>query len=78
MTPSHMFRSLLYVVCASAMAPAFVVATAQGDSARAPASRKPDLGPLKTVQFDTDEGTYTSVDVSPDGKMIAFDMIGIT
>ena len=33
-------------------------------------------GPSKTVEFDTDEGTWMNVDVSPDGKEIAFDMLG--
>jgi imidazolonepropionase-like amidohydrolase/Tol biopolymer transport system component len=30
----------------------------------------------KEVKFSTDEGTWMSVDVSPDGKTIAFDMLG--
>ena len=33
-------------------------------------------GPSKTVEFDTDEGTWISVDVSPDGKKIVFDLLG--
>src|ERR1051325_6479373 len=49
---------------------------AQGDSTRGGGSRRPDLGPLKTIQFDTDEGTYLSLDVSPDGRNIVFDMLG--
>ncbi len=34
------------------------------------------LGPSRTVSFTTDEGTWMNVDVSPDGKQIAFDMLG--
>ncbi len=30
----------------------------------------------KDVNFTTDEGTWMSIDVSPDGKTIAFDMLG--
>ena len=30
----------------------------------------------KDVKFTTEEGTWMSVDVSPDGEMIAFDMLG--
>src|SRR5688572_32089174 len=30
--------------------------------------------PLQTANIDTDEGTWMSVDVSPDGKEIAFDL----
>ncbi|MBM2842062.1 MAG: amidohydrolase family protein, partial [Bacteroidetes bacterium] len=33
-------------------------------------------GPSKDVEFDTDEGTWISVDVSPDGKKIVFDLLG--
>lgn len=35
--------------------------------------------PLKTdkkIEFTTDEGTWMSLDVSPDGKMIVFDLLG--
>ena len=35
--------------------------------------------PLKTdrtIQFTTDEGTWMSLDVSPDGKVIVFDLLG--
>jgi len=34
------------------------------------------LKPQRTVQFTTTEGTWTSLDVSPDGKTIVFDMMG--
>ncbi len=33
-------------------------------------------GPSQDIEFDTDEGTWMSVDVSPDGKKIAFDVLG--
>jgi len=48
---------------------------AQGaDTARGRA--KPDLGPMRTIEFDTDEGTWMSLDVSPDGRTIIFDLLG--
>ncbi|HWB27355.1 MAG TPA: LpqB family beta-propeller domain-containing protein [Chitinophagaceae bacterium] len=34
------------------------------------------LKPQRTISFNTAEGTWTSLDVSPDGKTIAFDMMG--
>jgi imidazolonepropionase-like amidohydrolase/Tol biopolymer transport system component len=35
-----------------------------------------DLGPTTTLTFDTSEGTWMNVDVSPDGKQIVFDLLG--
>jgi len=32
--------------------------------------------PADTIQFESDEGTWMNLDVSPDGKWIAFDMLG--
>jgi imidazolonepropionase-like amidohydrolase/Tol biopolymer transport system component len=34
------------------------------------------LGPTSEVAFDTDEGTWINVDVSPDGQRIVFDLLG--
>ena len=33
-------------------------------------------GPVKTVKFETSEGTWIDVDVSPDGREIAFSLLG--
>ena len=33
-------------------------------------------GPTVAVEFDTDEGTWMSLDVSPDGQRIVFDLLG--
>src|SRR5262245_30973054 len=35
-----------------------------------------DLGPTQKLAFDTSEGTWMNVDVSPDGKQIVFDLLG--
>ncbi len=42
------------------------------DSARG----KPDLGPMRNIEFDVDEGTWMSLDVSPDGRTLLFDLLG--
>ena len=33
-------------------------------------------GPTRTVRFDTDEGTWMDVDVSPDGRDLVFSLLG--
>jgi Tol biopolymer transport system component len=35
-----------------------------------------ELGPTKTLAFDTSEGTWMNVDVSPDGQRLVFDLLG--
>jgi len=35
-----------------------------------------DLGPTQTLAFDTSEGTWMNVDVSPDGRQVVFDLLG--
>ena len=34
------------------------------------------LKPVRKIEFTTGEGTWISLDVSPDGKMVAFDLLG--
>mgnify|MGYP001115861681 FL=1 len=34
------------------------------------------IEPERTLRFTTDEGTWVSLDVSPDGERIAFDLLG--
>jgi Tol biopolymer transport system component/imidazolonepropionase-like amidohydrolase len=40
------------------------------------ATKELPLEPGRTIRLNTKEGTWISLDVSPDGKMIAFDMMG--
>jgi Tol biopolymer transport system component len=54
---------------------ALAATTPQGVAAEA----KPPPLPLKTtrtIAFDTDEGTWLSLDVSPDGSLIVFELLG--
>src|SRR5688572_28474694 len=65
-------RSLLVVALAAA-----VVLPAAAQQQKADSAKK-DL-PLKTertVKVTTDEGTWLSLDVSPDGRTIVFEMVG--
>ncbi|MCM2335827.1 MAG: DPP IV N-terminal domain-containing protein, partial [Pseudomonas sp.] len=56
--------------------------TAKGRTAPGAAKEEPKWdvnaahGPTKTVRFATDEGTWMDVDVSPDGREIAFALLG--
>ena len=53
--------------------------SAQDSAATAAASGKKKDLPLavgRTIDIDTDEGTWISTDVSPDGKSLAFDLLG--
>ncbi|MGH9318776.1 MAG: hypothetical protein ACRD3V_02665 [Vicinamibacteria bacterium] len=34
------------------------------------------FGPTSPLEFETDEGTWINLDVSPDGKRIVFDILG--
>lgn len=51
---------------------------AQADSAARAATRTNGLPliPTRTMKFTTDEGTWISLDVSPDGRTIVFELLG--
>jgi imidazolonepropionase-like amidohydrolase/Tol biopolymer transport system component len=64
---------------------AFAISLALAASAALAADKKDDApawdvaaahGPVKKVAFTVDEGTWMDVDVSPDGKTLAFDLLG--
>ena len=50
----------------------------QNDSSAAEAreSNSLPLIPTRTLEFTTDEGTWISLDVSPDGETIVFELLG--
>lgn len=63
-----MFRYLLLTV----LIPSVLIAQDEPEAD----STRPNLGPMRVIEFETDEGTWTNLDVSPDGQTIAFDLLG--
>src|SRR5690349_17513474 len=45
-------------------------------SAAAPLRAQDRPGDVRTVRFETTQGTWMNVDVSPDGRTIVFDLLG--
>src|ERR1700753_3235626 len=52
-----------------------VIVLITGFVGQAPAQELP-MKESRTVSFTTDEGSYMNVDVSPDGKTLAVDLLG--
>ena len=66
------------VVCALVALPALAQTPAENDESAA-AAKESDRLPLittRTLEFTTDEGTWISLDLSPDGSTIAFELLG--
>ncbi len=66
--------------CAAAIVAAGIVAVSPRLTAQTAPQKAWDvaaeLGPAAKLAFDTSEGTWMNVDVSPDGKRIVFDLLG--
>lgn len=59
---------------ATALAALASVSSLAAQPASRPATDTLPLATPRTLRFTTDEGTWISVDVSPDGKTLVFDL----
>ena len=80
----HVLARALALLALAPLAPAPASALARAvPQARDSAAARQDTTPsglpqrtTRTIRFDTDEGTWMSLDVSPDGRTIALDLLG--
>jgi len=80
------FRHTVFLAAATMLSVCFLLggpsgpdSTAARDSAKKTESKwdvSAAHGPTSDIEFDSDEGTWISLDVSPDGKQITFDLLG--
>jgi imidazolonepropionase-like amidohydrolase/Tol biopolymer transport system component len=69
-----MKKKLPCAVLTAVFVPLLLVAQTQRDEKKWDVAA--DLGPTSKLAFDTSEGTWMNLDVSPDGRQIAFDLLG--
>ncbi|HEX6939542.1 MAG TPA: amidohydrolase family protein [Longimicrobiales bacterium] len=70
-----LFLSFTFFVAAAPAAAQEAAAQGAAEKAAAWNVAEPH-GPVDTIAFDTDEGTWMAVDVSPDGRTLVFDLLG--
>ena len=69
-------RSLAVLLALSVGHPSFALVAQEATPDQAEASGALPLVPNRQLRFTTDEGTWMSLDVSPDGGTIVFDLLG--
>jgi len=73
-TKTIVFLLLMGVVCGAEATPG--IDSTGKDTTKYTSFKDLPLKPQRKVSFTTTEGTWTSLDLSPDGKTIVFDMMG--
>ena len=75
------FRTAVALLAAVGVAPqpASAQTVEQNDSSAKAARRSNSLPliPTRTLEFTTDEGTWISLDLTPDGETILFELLGL-
>ncbi|HEY2856529.1 MAG TPA: amidohydrolase family protein [Gemmatimonadaceae bacterium] len=66
----------LFLAAFSTSSTSIAAQRAAGDSGGRGGLRELPLRPTQPLRFTTDEGTWLSLDLSPDGKTIVFDLLG--
>lgn len=83
--PAGIRREAMFVLLLSGFVGISAAAWAAGQEKKAETAEKKEekkkeeglpLKPGRKIEFTTDEGTWSSLDVSPDGKTVAFDLLG--
>jgi imidazolonepropionase-like amidohydrolase/Tol biopolymer transport system component len=78
-TPTRTTNTILAALVFATMAAGLTVISATSQDAK-PEAKKWDVndptGPTKALSFETSEGTWMNVDVSPDGSQVVFDLLG--
>ena len=68
-------KSILLLSAAILPTSAFAQAAADDKAPKWDVAAPPGLK-VRQISIDTDEGSWMNLDVSPDGKTIAFDLLG--
>ena len=74
-----MFRRLLSTVCAAALLVALSASTISAQESKKPRDPEQEKLPLEVgrhLRYTAHEGSWMSVDVSPDGRTLVFDLLG--